>query len=207
MCARIIVSDNPPSASFWPRAGACPWRPMAVQRARRLRHAVHQCPRGRRACCRIKRLLRAPRCTAVSSCRSVQQPRRPASRSRFGASRPQDVGLPPVLHAARRVGHGRPARTTKTACVSRRVGCASPAGLPPDVRGAPYPVPPVAPVARARRDRNGRANRGLSSTQMVPSSCSLVPRRRRAIATPAPRCLPACPDARGGRMDCRAESQ
>src|SRR5215471_3778505 len=46
-------------------------------------------------------------------------------------------------------------------------GCASPAGLPPDVRGAPYPVKEVAPVAQARRDRSGRANRGRSSTQGV----------------------------------------
>jgi len=59
-------------------------------------------------------------------------------------------------------------------------GCASPAGLPPDVRGAPYPVKEVAPVAQARRDRSGRANRGRSSTQRVPASCALVPRRERS---------------------------
>jgi len=197
---------------------------MTVQGARRLRHAVHQCPRGRREGDAGKGTPGRGRregdagpvaasnayCTAVSSCRSCSSRGGPPADTISGqaarqAARRTLAYLPSCMRLAVSVTGARHGR--QGACVSRRVGCASPAGLPPDVRGAPYPVPPVAPVAQARRDRNGRANRGLSSTQRVPSSCSLVPRRRRAIATPAPQCLPACPDARGGRMDCRAESQ
>jgi hypothetical protein len=48
---------------------------------------------------------------------------------------------------------------------------------------------------------------GRPSSQRVSSSCFLVPRRRRAIATPARRCLAACRGAKDGRRDFREESR
>ena len=117
----------------------------------------------------------------------------------------EGISFPPSGHPPLQCP--RPQGCLQTACVSRRMGCASRAGLPADARGAPYPVPKVAPVAQHRRDRNDRASRGLPSTQRVPSSCSLVPPRPRAIAMPASRCLPACRDAKGGRRDYPEESR
>jgi hypothetical protein len=95
----------------------------------------------------------------------------------------------------------------QTTCVSWRMGDASAAGLPPGARGVPYPGPLVAPAPRGRRVRIGRATGDLPSTQRVPWSCSSVLWHSRAIATPAPRCLPACRDAMGDRMDYPKESR